>query len=56
MAKRIAELERSLGAARQREQTRGDLEKTQVERLLGLANVIGGKYLGSLPTLSCVDF
>ena len=46
MAKRVAELEKSLGEAQERERTRGDLEKTQVERLLALADVIGRKYLG----------
>ena len=56
MKKRVAELEKSLGEAQERERARDDLEKTQVERLLALADVIGSKYLGSLPTLSCVDF
>ena len=51
MAKRVAELEKSLGEAQEREQTRGDLEKTQVDRLLALADVIGSKY--SAPCLLC---
>ena len=55
MAKRVAELEKSLGAAQERERTRGDLEKTQVDRLLALADVIGSKCFGSLPTLLFVD-
>ena len=38
------ELEKSLGEAQERERTRGDLEKTQVDRLLALADVIGSKY------------
>ena len=56
MAKRVAELEKSLGEAQEHERTRDDLEKTQIEHLLTLADTIGSKYLGSLPTLSCVDF
>ena len=55
MAKRVAELEKSLGEAQERERTRDDLEKTQVEHLLTLADAIGSKYLGSLPTLLFVD-
>ena len=51
MVKRVAELEKSLGEAQERERTRDDLEKTQVEHLLTLADAIGSKYLGSLPTL-----
>ena len=51
MAKRVAELEKSLGEAQEREQTRGELEKTQVDRLLALADVIGSKY--SAPCLLC---
>ena len=46
MAKRVAELEKSLGEAQERERTRGDLEKIQVDRLLALANVIGSKPYG----------
>ena len=51
-----ADMEKSLGEAREREQARDDLEKTQVDRLLALADVIGSKYFGSLPTLPFVDF
>jgi len=39
-----------------REQARDDLEKTQVDRLLALADVVGSKYFSSVPTLSFVDF
>ena len=56
MKKRVAELEKSLGEAQEREQARDDLEKTQVDRLLALADVVGSKYFGSVPTLSFVDF
>ena len=56
MKKRVAELEQSLGEAREREQARDDLEKTQVDRLLVLADVVRSKYFGSVPTLSFVDF
>ena len=55
MKKRVTELEKSLGGAQERERARGDLEKTQVNRLLALADVIGSKYFGSLPTLPFVD-
>ena len=51
MAKRVAELEKSLAEAQGCELARGELEKTQVEHLLTLADSIGSKYLGSLPTL-----
>ena len=44
MKKRVAELEQSLGEAREREQARDDLEKTQVDRLLALADVVGSKF------------
>ena len=56
MKKRVAELEQSLGEARERERARDDLEKTQVDRLLALADVAGSKYFSSVPTLSYVDF
>ena len=52
MKKRVAELEKSLGEAQERERTRDDLEKTQVDRLLALADVIGSKCFSSLPTLN----
>ena len=51
MTKRVAELEKSLAEAQGRELARGELEKTHVEHLLSLADSIGSKYLGSLPTL-----
>ena len=56
MKKLVAELEKSLGEAQEREQARDDLEKTQVDRLLALADVVGRKYFGSVPTLPFVDF
>ena len=56
MAKRVAELEKSLGEAQDRERARDELEKAQVEHLLSLADAAGSKYLGCLPTFSCVDF
>ena len=56
MKKRVAELEKSLGEAQERERARGDLERTQVDCLLTLADVIGSKYLSSLPTLPFVYF
>ena len=56
MTKRVAELEKSLAEAQRRELARGELEKTQVERLIGLADICGSKYLGLLPTFPCVDF
>ena len=56
MKKRVAELEKSLGEAQEREQARDDLEKTQVDRLLALADVVGSKYFGSVPTLPFFDF
>ena len=56
MKTRVAELEKSLGEAQEREQARDDLEKTQVDRLLALADVVGSKFFGSVPTLSFVDF
>ena len=56
MTERVAELEKSLAEAQGRELARGELEKTQVERLLALADTCGSKYLGLLPTFSCVDF
>ena len=57
MAQRVAELEQSLGEAQERERTQGDLEKTQVDRLLALADVIGSKYsaYGLLCLLSTSD-
>ena len=51
MTKRVAELEKSLAEAQGRELARGELEKTPVEHLLSLADSLGSKYLGSLPTL-----
>ena len=56
MKKRVAELEQSLSEAREREQARDDLEKTQVDRLLALADVVGSKFFGSVPTLPFFDF
>ena len=56
MKTRVAELEKSLGEAQEREQARDALEKTQVDRLLALTDVIGSKYFGSVPTLPVVDF
>ena len=56
MTKRVAELEKSLAEAQGRELARSEQEKTQVERLLALADICGSKYLGLLPTVSCVDF
>jgi len=56
MKTRVAELEKSLGEAREREQARADLEKTQVDRLLALADVVGSKFFGSVPTLPFFDF
>ena len=53
--KRVAELEKSLGEAQERERARDDLEKTQVDRLLALADVVGSKYFGSVPTLPFFD-
>ena len=50
------ELEKSLGEAQDRERARDELEKAQVEHLLSLADATGSKYLGCLPTFSCVDF
>ena len=56
MKARVAKLEKSLGEAQEREQARDALEKTQVDRLLTLADVVGSKFFGSVPTLSFVDF
>ena len=56
MKTRVAELEKSLGEAQEREQARDALEKTQVDRLLALADVVGSKYFSSVLTLSYVDF
>ena len=56
MTERVAELEKSLAEAQGRELARGELEKTQVERLLALADICGSKYLGLLHTFSGVDF
>ena len=56
MTERVTELEKSLAEVQGRELARGELEKTQVERLLGLADICGSKYLGLLPTFPCVDF
>ena len=56
MKARVAKLEKSLGEAQEREQARDDLEKTQVDRLLALADVVGSKFFGFMPTLSFVDF
>ena len=56
MKKRVAELEKLLGEAQEREQARDDLEKTQVDRLLALADVVGSKYFSLVPILSFVDF
>ena len=50
-----ADMEKSLGEDREREQARDDLEKTQVDRLLALADVVGSKCFGSMPTLPLVD-
>ena len=44
LAKRVAELEASLGLAKEREEAQADMEKTQVERLLGLAELVGSEY------------
>ena len=55
MKKRVTELEKLLGEAQEREQARDDLEKTQVDRLLALADVVGSKCFGSMPTLPLVD-
>ena len=43
MTKRVAELEKSLAEAQGPELARGELEKTQVEHLLSLADSIGSK-------------
>ena len=56
MTEQVAELEKSLADAQGRELARGELENTQVERLLALADTCGSKCLGLLPTFSCVDF
>ena len=56
MTERVAKLEKSLAEAQCRELARGELEKTQVERLLALADTCGSRYLGLLPTFSCIDF
>ena len=56
MTERVAELEKSLAEAQGHELARGELEKTQVERLLVLADTCGSKYLGLLPSFPCVDF
>ena len=56
MKKRVAELEKSLAEAQGRELARGELEKTQGERLIGLADICGSKYLGLTPTFPCFDF
>mgnify|MGYP000845530293 FL=1 len=56
MKTRVAELEKSLCEAQEREQARDALEKTQVDRLLALADVVGSKYFSSVPTLPFVDF
>ena len=44
LAKRVAELEMSLGEAKKREEAQAEMEKTQVERLLGLAELVGSEY------------
>jgi len=46
-----SEMEKSLREAQQREQARNELEKTQVDRLLSLAHVVGRKCFGLMPTL-----
>ena len=56
MKTRVAELEKSLGEAQERERARADLEKTQVDRLLALADVVGSTFFGSAPTLPFFDF
>ena len=44
LAKRVAELEMSLGESKKHEEAQTEMEKTQVERLLGLAELVGSEY------------
>ena len=51
-----AELEKALHESQERERARDDREKTQVDRLLALANVLGRKFFGLTLTCIVVEF
>ena len=51
-----AELEKELRESQEREHARANQEKTQVDRLLALAGVLGRKFFGLTPTCLLVEF